>query len=640
MAVQELCVIEDLLFLVLNLDGKHFSFHHTESGLKHVIFVDESIDASILNRLKPVLKAAYCASRIGEFIQNQTRIGASVMMQSLASALDGVLKDFFQVAMALDKKFKGREVGLHQFCLHLSPFTRNLQSLLHLTFAIESGDVRGGALLRLLEEKVGAVSGDRQLKNTYSILLEGCARPFLGQLNFWLQNGSLSRDFSDFMIRSNNSATTTTATNTATSATSSSGDLQDSRYVLNPACCPHMLEDLSAKVLNVGTYRHLQGILSKKDQIQGINVAACLDETLRWDRRSLQEAINTAYQGVNVALMNSLFQSSKLFDAMCATKRFFFVQSSDFINNFLSSATEELNSPAKDTSPHQLQLSFEAALKNSTLASDAFAEAFRVEFASSSLYDGLVKIIQDSNGGQTSSASASSAAITKSPKVVDLFNLSMKVDFPESLIMNSKALAKYQLLFRHIFQCSELIRGLSVSLNLQRSLHRCSAAQLRQFEVMKAAMLQFVRTVHYYVCFGVLEPHWERFAGALKERRFTSIDEITDTHMDFLDTCLRECMLTNSKLVQLLGMTWSTCSKFSSLVADLNGRVGVGAGVGAGAFLNEHVFAEVMVKFSALHGHFCKYVKVLIEALQYYAARDCDHYIANFLSSLDCQYYS
>ncbi len=629
MAVQELCVIEDLLFLVLNLDGKYFSFHHTESGLKHVIFVDESIDASILTRLKPVLKAAYCASRLGEFIQNQTRIAASAMMQALASSLDGVLKDFFQVVMALDKKFKAREIGLHQFCLHLSPFTRNLQSLLHLTFAIESGDVRGGALLRLLEEKVHAVSGDRQLKNTYSILLEGCARPFLAQLSFWLQNGSLPKDTKDFMIKSNH--------HSGNQGSSQEEDLHESRYSLSPACCPHMLDDLSSKVLNVGTYRHLQAILNKKERVERIAVAD-IDGAFRWDRRCLQDAINAAYQSVNSALMNSLFQSSKLFDAMCAAKRFFFVQSSDFINNFLSSATEELNRPAKDTSPHQLQLSLDAALKYSTLSTDAFAEIFKVEFASSSVYDGLVKIIQEkTNNSDASSTNSANANTQKSSKVVDVFNLNMKVDFPESLIMNSKALTKYQLLFRHIFQCLELIRGLSVSLNHHQLSQRFPPAQLRQFEVMKSAMLQFVRTVHYYVCFGVLEPHWERFACALKERRFSSIDEITDTHMDFLDTCLRECMLTNSKLVQLLSMTWGTCSKFSSLVADLNARISSNR---PGALLTEAVFAEVMVKFSALHGHFCKYVRVLIEALQYYAARDCDHYIANFLSSLDCQYYS
>lgn len=638
MAVQELCVIEDLLFLVLNLDGKFFSFHGGDSGLKHVIFVDDSIDHSILTRLKPVLKAAYCASRLGEFIAIQSRIGASVMMQALASSLDSVMKDFFQVIMALDKKFKAREIGLHQFCLSLAPFTRSLQSLLHLTFAIESGDVRGGALLRLLEEKVGAVSGDRQLKATYTALLEGCARPFLAQLSFWLESGCLPRDAvsssGDFMIKE------------GPAIPGSNEDLQDPRYSLNPGYCPHMLEDLSAKILNVGTYRHLQNVLNGSGPSRSWRAVTLDNNTsssvasLRWDRRCLQEAINSAYQSVNVALMNSLFQSSKLFDAMCSAKNFFFVQQSDFLNNFLSSAVEELHRPAKDTSPYQLQLIFDSALKNSTLATDPFAEAFKVDFSGSNLYEGLVKIIQEqSKGGNPSNASTSAnttTSATKSPKALDLFNLTMKVDFPESLIMNAKAIAKYQLLFRHIFQCQELIRSLSVSLPHDRKFQqRFPSAQLRQFEAMKQAMLQFVRTVHYYVCFGVLEPHWERFSTALKERRFSSIDEITDTHMDFLDTCLRECMLTNSKLVQLLGMAWSTCSKFASLMADLNTRL-----ASTRVLLNDSVFNEVMVKFTTLHGHFCKYVKVLIEALQYYAARDCDHYIANFLSSLDCQYYA
>ena len=103
--------------------------------------------------------------------------------------------------------------------------------------------------------------------------------------------------------------------------------------------------------------------------------------------------------------------------------------------------------------------------------------------------------------------------------------------------------------------------------------------------------------------------------------------------MNFLDTCLRESMLTNSKLVQLIGMIWSTCTKFSALVFELNNRI-------ISRSLNETTFQEVMNKFSTLYQHFLKYVRVLIEALQYYAARDCDHYIANFLNSLDCQFYA
>lgn len=613
LSVQELCVMEDLLFLVLNLDGKYFSFHHSQSNMKHVIFVDESVDASILTRLKPVLKAAYCASRLDEFIVNQSHLSSSSMMQALAAALDAPLKEFYSVIMALEKKFKAREIGLHQFCFHLAPFTRTLQSLLHLTFAVESGDVRGGALLKLLEEKIAMVSGDRQLKSTYSSLLEGCAKPFLEELQLWLSTGTLGRQSGNFMI--------------SDAGRVGGDDLLEAiegKFTINPASCPALLADLAERVLAVGVYRNIQGNLLQKanNSIPSLH--------LRWDRKVLQDAINAAYQDVNVTLMNSLFQSSKLFDAMCAAKRFFFLEQSDFINNFLSTATGELYRPARDTSAHQLQISLDLALKNSALAGDAFASAFTCELSSVPLYDGLVKIIQERQGQKTENTNNSAAH--KSPKAVELFNLTMKVQFPESLIMNNKAIAKYQLLFRHIFTLLELIRGLSVPLARIPGARR---DQIRQFEVMKAGMLHFVRTVHYYVTFGVLEPHWERFSRALKERRFTSVDEINSTHTDFLDTCLRECMLTNSKIVQLLGMSWSTCFKFAALVSDLNARVSATRL----AVANEATFAEVMIKFTALHGHFHKYVKVLIEALQYYAARDCDHYIANFLSSLDCQYY-
>ena len=333
--------------------------------------------------------------------------------------------------------------------------------------------------------------------------------------------------------------------------------------------------------------------------------------------------------------MTSLFQSGKLFDVMSAAKRFFFVESCDFLQNFLLNACTELNRTLKEASKQNLQGAFETALKTSCFGNDPFAESFQLELSTSGLYDSLVKIIQNTSERPGSlsapaSSSANPASIQKVPKISELLSMTMKVDFPESMILNSKSLAKYQIVYRHLTQCNELIRSLSIPLN---RIPLKVTAQLRQFEVMKHSMLQFVRTMYYYICQNVLEPQWERFSTALRERRFTSVEEITNTHMNFLDTCLRECMLTNSKLVQLMGMIWSTCSKFSALVHELNNRI-------TARTLNDSTFQEVMSKFAALHQHFLKYVRVLIEALQYYAARDCDHYIANFLNSLDCQFYA
>lgn len=569
-----------------------------------------------MNRIKPVLKAAYCASRLTDFITEKTRFNNGQVVQALCQSLDVVLKEFFQVIMTLDRKFKGKEIGLHQFCFHLVPFTRTLQSLLHLTFEIETQDIQGGALIRLLEDIISSVSGDRQLRTTYVTLLEGCSKPFLDILNRWLSSGSFTDAHSEFMIIDTKKVT-------SVHEDQLSEDLLTSRHSLSSKNTPRLLEDIQQKILLIGTYRNIQGILDK-------NFVFSIKTSLKWDRRVLQEAINEAYTDVNTALMASLFQSGKLYDVMSATKRFFFVENCDFVQNFLLSAQNDLSRTTKEVSKQTLKGAFECALKTSCYGNDAFAESLQLELSSSGLYDSLVKIIQSTSEKPTTGSNNNSTSIQRIPKISELLSMSMKIDFPESMILNSKALAKYQIVYRHLVQCIELIRGLSIPLN--RTNLKVSS-QIRQFEVMKNSMVQFVRTMHNYICQNVLEPQWERFSTSLRERRFASVEEITNTHMNFLDTCLRECMLTNSKLVQLIGMIWSTCTKFSALVHELNNRI-------ISRTINETTFQEVMGKFSALYQHFLKYVRVLIEALQYYAARDCDHYIANFLNSLDCQFYA
>ena len=551
-----------------------------------------------------------------EFITEKTRFSNGQIVQALCQSLDVVLKEFFQVIITLDKKFKGKEIGLHQFCFHLVPFTRTLQSLLHLTFEIETNEIRGGELIRLLEDKVASVSGDRQLRTTYASLLDDCSKPFLKSLHRWLATGTFTDPHSEFMIFD-------TRKSPISHDDQLSEDLLASRHTLQPKNTPRLLEDIQQKVLLIGIYRNIQSILNK-------NASLSIRPSLQWDRRVIQDAINESYSEVNTALMTSLFQSGKLFDVISAAKRFFFAENCDFVQNFLLTIRSDLSRTSKEVSKQHLQGAFETALKMSCFGTDPFSESLQFELSFSGLYDSLVKIIQNTSEKTGSSSNTNSSSVQRIPKISELLSMTMKIDFPESMILNSKALAKYQIVYRHLIQCVELIRGLSIPLN---RVPLKVSAQLRQFEVMKHSMLQFVRTMHCYVCQNVLEPQWESFSTALRERRFTSVEEIANTHMNFLDTCLRESMLTNSKLVQLIGMIWSTCTKFSALVFELNNRI-------ISRSLNETTFQEVMNKFYTLYQHFLKYVRVLIEALQYYAARDCDHYIANFLNSLDCQFYA
>mgnify|MGYP001584153664 FL=1 len=73
-------------------------------------------------------------------------------------------------------------------------------------------------------------------------------------------------------------------------------------------------------------------------------------------------------------------------------------------------------------------------------------------------------------------------------------------------------------------------------------------------------MLVFVQQLLYFCTAEVIEPNWQALMARLKtkdedkdgsEPASRTVDELMQDHVDFLDTCLKECMLTNSRLLRV-----------------------------------------------------------------------------------------
>jgi gamma-tubulin complex component 2 len=69
--------------------------------------------------------------------------------------------------------------------------------------------------------------------------------------------------------------------------------------------------------------------------------------------------------------------------------------------------------------------------------------------------------------------------------------------------------------------------------------------------LLRARMLAFVQQILAFTTFEVLEPNWRALESKLD--KVTTVDQLLKDHVDFLDTCLKECMLTSSKLL-LVGL--------------------------------------------------------------------------------------
>ena len=73
-------------------------------------------------------------------------------------------------------------------------------------------------------------------------------------------------------------------------------------------------------------------------------------------------------------------------------------------------------------------------------------------------------------------------------------------------------------------------------------------------------MLVFVQQLLYFCTAEVIEPNWQNLMARLNTNGDVNdgmapvtrtVDELMQDHVDFLDTCLKECMLTNSNLLRV-----------------------------------------------------------------------------------------
>jgi hypothetical protein len=116
---------------------------------------------------------------------------------------------------------------------------------------------------------------------------------------------------------------------------------------------------------------------------------------------------------------------------------------------------------------------------------------------------------------------------------------------------------RYQIIFRFLLHLKHIERVLSAMWMDQKApIWRKPVPEHAEFDkwrnrtfLLRAKMLAFVQQVLSFATLDVLEPNWKKFEDRLKNVK--TVDELMRDHVDFLDTCLKGCMLTNSKLLKV-----------------------------------------------------------------------------------------
>jgi gamma-tubulin complex component 2 len=301
--------------------------------------------------------------------------------------------------------------------------------------------------------------------------------------------------------------------------------------------------------------------------------------------------VEDAYTYANRTLLQLLLKDQQLIPRLRSLKHYFFLSQSSFLTHLLDLSHTELRKSAKSASIVKLQSLLDLALNSDgggVQGEDMmFREDVKVTMAGSGLYEWLLKVVSVSGviGGEEGEPNGD--PLHEEPKkekekddkkapilgentflvfcslilitlaAIDALALDYNVKFPLSLVISRKTILRYQLLFRFLLHLKHVEQSLSsMWIEQKTTAWRRPVPSHSDFEkwrlrvfLLRARMLSFVQQILAFATFEVLEPNWRALEAKLA--KVTTVDQLLRDHVDFLDTCLKECMLTSSKLLRV-----------------------------------------------------------------------------------------
>ncbi|PVH71218.1 hypothetical protein DL98DRAFT_111314 [Cadophora sp. DSE1049] len=609
---QEAAIIEDLLMVLMGLEGQYIHFAKTynpsaeKDRLSGPVFrILPGLDPSLRDLTTGILEMATHHSALEAFIDVQGCAELGVVNHALSAAMRKLIFDYLVLIAQLETQFLSNpSFTLHVLNLHTIPARHLMYQLYSVAQAIitrgsprdgdndsnmefeinnileslQGGDLasasrnktvcKGGSVLGLITKRLELFSGDPAARAILISLLRNASRPYMRMLNEWLHHGTIKDLYAEFLVKEQKSIKREHLSEDYTD------DYWERRYTLRDTV-PPQLESVQHKVLLAGKYLNVVRECGGIDISQAIsNVPTTFDDPRLFDN------INDAYVYANKSLLNLLLTTYALPARLHSMKHYFFLSQSDFLSHFLDLASPELRKPVDKVSTSKLQALLDLVLP----AQDPFKENIKVEMNSISLIDCLTRVINISgidDGEALLNPPDPPVESDKGPIGFTSLQFDCIVPFPASLVISRKTVWRYQALSRYLFSLRQLEQQLVANWQTMNKAsswaHKSSNKEIelckRRVFTLRARMLVYVQQLLYFCTSEVIEPNWQGFMEKLKDGSTSAVgtvDELMQNHVDFLDTCLKECMLTNARLLRRHTKLMQTCSLFSSFTSRLS----------------------------------------------------------------------
>ena len=571
-AVQELLLLDDLLYAMLGADGRFVRAvgvpgAHPGAPKSVRFLLDGDADAPLAELARRLLPLCDDAACVAAFCESRSRPACGLTAHACAAALRSLLRDWRALAVQLEHQLRAARLSLQAAWFYAQPAQGALRLLASVAAAAAPEGCRGALLLNTLHRAAAAAAGDEAASQLLQQLLAASAAPYCAALGRWVYEGVVEDPYGEFLVQQAGHLSKESLAEDYTTS------YWVERYTLRGEAPLFLSAATAQKALTSG--RYLNAI---RECGRPLVCPFAASAPIEYDPTTCKhvERIDAAFAFASRELLALVFGQHALGARLRSLKHYFLLDQGDFLVHFLDSAGEELSKPTVDIALPKLQSLLEMALRQSTAAADAHHDDLVCGLERSGIIAQLLSIfaVSEDAGGEGGApaqhedgVAAAAASSERMLTGMETFTLDYRVSWPLSLVISRRALTKYQLIFRHLFHCRHVERQLGATWQLHQSTRRIAGpgGRLGRAYCLCQRMLHFLQNFMYYMTVEVIEPNWAAMDVAI--RGSATIDEVIEAHDRFLDACMKEGMLFWPKILKRLERIKSICLRFAAITS-------------------------------------------------------------------------
>lgn len=285
----------------------------------------------------------------------------------------------------------------------------------------------------------------------------------------WLQTGSLSGSFVDFIVEPN---------------PHQSGELDS--YSLIASRVPGFLKSKALLVLQIGSFQRILKRLSNPSCI-------IVDRSqLMYSQGRLDAELDLTFKRSSAKLLEVIDTEKALASTLQFLRDHFLLFNADPINALVGKLDIILSRDGSNFDERTFRVNFEAFFPEQC--------GLNFSFSTCDVYDQLLNILRQDTG----------AVRKMSNHTLRLFCLEFDPGFPLNIVITAESMSKYKILFRHLFGLNLLISELSKKRVIPGGTGKAVFS-------LRFSMQTFIQKMHSYNVYSVLAPQYETLVASISQ---------------------------------------------------------------------------------------------------------------------------